>query len=43
MAFVYKDVEASSYRGLNLGRDSVIEEGTTILEVLSVRMNRFGQ
>lgn len=36
VAFVYKDVEASSYRGLNLGRDSVIEEGTTILGELTL-------
>jgi acetyltransferase-like isoleucine patch superfamily enzyme len=30
VAFVYKDVRVSSYRELVLGKDSVIEEGTTI-------------
>jgi maltose O-acetyltransferase len=36
VAFVYKDVEASSYRELRLGKDSVIEEGTTIQGQLSL-------
>jgi acetyltransferase-like isoleucine patch superfamily enzyme len=30
VAFVYKNVCASSYRELTLGKDSVVEEGTTI-------------
>jgi acetyltransferase-like isoleucine patch superfamily enzyme len=36
VAFVYKGVEASSYRDLVLGRDSVIEEGTTIMGPLEL-------
>jgi maltose O-acetyltransferase len=36
VALVYKDVEASSYRELRLGKDSVIEEGTTILGELTL-------
>ncbi len=36
VAFVYKGVEASSYRELSLGKDSVIEEGTTILGPLTL-------
>ncbi len=36
VAFVFKDVEASAYRELNLGKDSVIEEGTTIQGALTL-------
>ncbi len=36
VALVYKDVEVSSYRDLHLGKDSVIEEGTTILGELTL-------
>jgi acetyltransferase-like isoleucine patch superfamily enzyme len=36
VALVYKGVEVSSYRELRLGKDSVIEEGTTIQGALTL-------